>query len=111
MNTCNKNIFCEPINGNPRFITNYTPNRTFNQYIRYKNKIHNSTEYRQFLQKNANTIMGKLNNTTICASNCHKHFNQNNPESYLDNIGFLKYKNIHEYRPNFEQFNNRYNRL
>ena len=111
MANCDKDLFCEPINGLPRFLTNYTPNRTFNQYIRFKNNIHNSTEYRLFLQQNAEKIMGNLRNTTECSAKCHNHFNLNNPENYLDNVGYLKYKNAHEYRPNYEDFYNRYNKL
>jgi len=95
MSSCDQNLFCEPINGNPRFITNYTPNRTFNQYIRFKNGIHNSTEFRQFLQKNGGQIINNLNK----------------PESYLDNIGFLKYKANHEYRPTWRDFYSNYNHL
>ena len=108
MSNCATDLFCEPINGNPRFITNYTPNRTFNQYVRFKNNINNSTQYREFIQKNGNKIINNLRNTTTCSGKCHNHFNINNPESYLDNIGFLKYKNVHEYRPKFEDFHNRY---
>ena len=111
MSSCDQNLFCEPINGNPRFITNYTPNRTFNQYIRFKNGIHNSTEFRQFLQKNGGQIINNLNKTAICSGKCHNHFNLNKPESYLDNIGFLKYKANHEYRPTWRDFYSNYNHL
>jgi hypothetical protein len=42
-----------------RFITNYLPDRTVEQYIRHINNIDSAQDYRLFLQKNGDTIMNR----------------------------------------------------
>ena len=42
-----------------RFITNYLPDRTIEQYIRYVNNIGSAQEYREFLQKNGDIIINR----------------------------------------------------
>jgi hypothetical protein len=42
-----------------RFITNYLPDSTIEQYIRYVNNIGSAQEYREFLQKNGDTIINR----------------------------------------------------
>lgn len=89
---CPEGVFCEPINGNPRFITNWTPNRTFNEFIRYKNRIQGSTDYRLFLQRNADNIIHNLRQAAICGSDCHQLKNDvRYIENYLQFPGFLYY--------------------
>jgi hypothetical protein len=90
---CPDKGFCEPINGFPRFITNYTPNRTYNEFIRYMNKINGSTEYRMFLQNNTNKIIKNLRSSSICGSDCHLVKNDvTQIHNYLLFPGFLKYE-------------------
>jgi len=55
-----------------RFITNYLPDRTVEQYIRHINNIDSAQDYKLFLQTNGDTIMNrereimtKLNTGTV----------------------------------------------
>lgn len=59
---------CPPLMQDARFITNYTPRRTFEQYIRNLNNIDSSQNYKLFLQQNANNIL----------NNERKYLNENN---------------------------------
>ena len=42
-----------------RFITNYLPDRTVEQYIRHINNIDSAQDYKLFLQTNGDTIMNR----------------------------------------------------
>ena len=42
-----------------RFITNYLPDRTVEQYIRHINNIDSAQDYRLFLQTHGDTIMNR----------------------------------------------------
>jgi hypothetical protein len=67
---------CPALMQDGRFITNYTPRRTFEQYIRSINNINSSQDYKLFLQKNAENIMNnerkflKENNTCSVNGRC-----------------------------------------
>jgi len=54
-----------------RFITNYTKNSTFEQFIRNVNQIESAQEYKQFLQQNGDTIINRerayLESINTCA--------------------------------------------
>lgn len=50
---------CPALMQDGRFITNFIPKRSFEQFIRNVNNINSSAEYRQFLQNNGETIMNK----------------------------------------------------
>jgi hypothetical protein len=62
---------CPPLMQDGRFITNYTKNSTFEQFIRNINQIDSVQEYKQFLQENGDTIINRerayLNNINTCA--------------------------------------------
>lgn len=64
------NYGCPPLMQDARFITNYHPNRTFEQHIRNVNSINSAQEYKLFLQKNGDTIMNRerayLNKLNTC---------------------------------------------
>jgi hypothetical protein len=59
-----------------RFLTSYTPNRTFEQYIRNINNIDSVQNYKSFLQQNAVQIMNnerkyaQTNNTCNVNGSC-----------------------------------------
>jgi hypothetical protein len=50
---------CPALMQDGRFITNYTRNRVFNQFIREVNNIESSHEFRHFLQNNAETLINR----------------------------------------------------
>ena len=88
---------CPALMQDARFITNYTPRRTFEQYIRSINNIESSQDYKSFLQKNAESIMQnerkflRENNTCNvngkCVQTCDKLQNKEgvqNKEGFLD---------------------------
>ena len=50
---------CPALMQDGRFITNYTQRRTLDQYIRSVNKIESAQEYKDFLQRNGETIINK----------------------------------------------------
>ena len=50
---------CPPIMEDGRFITNYTRQRVFDQTIRNINNIDSAHEYKDFLQKNGDTIINR----------------------------------------------------
>ena len=62
---------CPPLMQDARFITNYTKNSTFEQFIRNVNQIESAQEYKQFLQENGDTIINRerayLENINTCA--------------------------------------------
>ena len=64
------NYGCPALMQDARFITNYQQNRTFEQNIRNVNKIQTSHEYREFLQKNAETIMSNEQAFMVKANTC-----------------------------------------
>ena len=67
---------CPPLMQDARFLTSYTPHRTFEQYIRNINNIDSAQNYKSFLQQNANQIMDNerkyalANNTCGVNGNC-----------------------------------------
>ncbi len=62
---------CPPLMQDARFITNYTKNSTFEQFIRNVNQIESAQEYKQFLQQNGDTIINRerayLESINTCA--------------------------------------------
>jgi hypothetical protein len=50
---------CPALMHDGRFITNYTQRRTFDQYIRGINKIVSAQDYKDFLQRNGESILNK----------------------------------------------------
>ena len=51
------NSSCPALMQDGRFITNFIPKRSFEQFIRNVNNINTSAEYRKFLQANGELIM------------------------------------------------------
>lgn len=51
------NSGCPALMQDGRFITNFIPKRSFEQFIRNVNNINSSADYRKFLQSNGETIM------------------------------------------------------
>lgn len=64
------NYKCPPLMQDARFITNYTKNSSFEQYIRNINQIDSAQEYKQFLQYYGDEILNKerayLQNINTC---------------------------------------------
>ena len=62
---------CPPLMQDARFITNYTKNSTFEQFIRNVNQIESAQEYKQFLQQTGDTIINRerayLESINTCA--------------------------------------------
>ena len=62
---------CPPLMQDARFITNYTKNSTFEQFIRNVNQIESAQEYKQFLQQHGDTIINRerayLESINTCA--------------------------------------------
>ena len=50
---------CPAIMEDGRFITNYTRQRVFDQYIRSINNINSAQDYKEFLQNNGDTIINR----------------------------------------------------
>ncbi len=50
---------CPALMEDGRFITNYTRQRVFDQYIRGINNINSAQDYKEFLQKNGDTIINR----------------------------------------------------
>ena len=50
---------CPPIMQDGRFITNYTRQRVFDQYVRSINNLDTAQEFKNFLQKNGDTIINR----------------------------------------------------
>ena len=48
---------CPALMSDGRFTTSYVDNHVINQYIRTTNKLHNSYDYKKFLQHNASAII------------------------------------------------------
>jgi hypothetical protein len=69
---------CPELMQDGRFLTNFTPKRTFEQMIRKVNNIESSADYRMFLQRNGETIMNReteyfvKNNTCDVNGQCVK---------------------------------------
>jgi hypothetical protein len=65
------NYKCPPLMQDARFITNYTKNSTFEQFIRNVNQIESAQDYKQFLQQNGDTIINRerayLESINTCA--------------------------------------------
>ena len=59
-----------------RCFTTYLSNCQMNDNIQIRNTIQSDAQYRQFLQKNANTIMSQMNkvcftdDTKLCNAGC-----------------------------------------
>ena len=50
---------CPALMSDGRLVTNYVDNDVFNQYIAKSNQTTTSNQYREFLQKNAVSIMNR----------------------------------------------------
>ena len=50
---------CPALMQDGRFITNYTRQRVFDQYIRGINNINSAQDYKDFLQNNGDTIINR----------------------------------------------------
>jgi hypothetical protein len=53
------NYGCPALMQDARFITNYYPNRGFEQHIRNVNNIKSAQDYKLFLQRNGDTIVNR----------------------------------------------------
>ena len=64
------NYGCPALMQDARFITNYLPSRTIEQYVRHINDIGSAQDYKLFLQKNGDVIMNRerdfMNKTNTC---------------------------------------------
>ena len=67
----NKYFDCPARMDDGRAFTDYRPNSTVNDMIRYSNNIMGSNEYRQFLIHNAVNIMNISNNYTASKMGCN----------------------------------------
>jgi hypothetical protein len=67
----NKYFDCPARMDDGRGFTDYRPNSTVNDMIRYSNNIMGSNEYRQFLIHNAVNIMNISNNYTASKMGCN----------------------------------------
>jgi len=88
---------CPPLMQDGRFITNYLPNRTVEQYIRSINNIDSAQDYRAFLQVNGDIIINRerefiTKQNTCCVNGTCKSINK---DQYKTIINFDKnpYKN------------------
>lgn len=61
---------CPPLMQDARFMTNYLPDRTVEQYIRLINNIDSAQEYRAFLQRNGDTIMNREREYVTSQNTC-----------------------------------------
>jgi hypothetical protein len=61
---------CPPLMQDARFMTNYLPDRTVEQYIRLINNIDSAQEYRAFLQRNGDTIMNREREYVTAQNTC-----------------------------------------
>lgn len=88
---------CPALMSDARFITNYLPNRTVEQYIRAINKVDSAQDYRLFLQKNGDTIMNREREFMTKQNTCSVNGNclSVNRDQYNTVINFDKnpYKN------------------
>jgi len=88
---------CPPLMQDARFITNYLPNRTVDQYIRYINKTNSAQEYKLFLQTNGDTIINRerefmTKQNTCCVNGACSSLN-NEPYQTVINFDKNPYKN------------------
>lgn len=84
-----------PIMNDSRYITDFNSSIINDNKIKSNNKIQNNTEYRQFLQKNADIII--KNNQNIACNNCNVcYYNDNNDnnDNVLEKNYILKNKNL-----------------
>ncbi len=79
-----------PIMNDSRYITDFNSSIINDNKIKSNNKIQNNTEYRQFLQKNADSII--KNNQTIACNNCNICYYNN--DNVLEKNYILKNKNL-----------------
>ena len=64
---------CPPLMQDARFITNYLPSRTIEQYIRNINEIDSAQNYRLFLQTNGDTIINREREVMTQQNTCSVH--------------------------------------
>jgi hypothetical protein len=79
---------CPALMQDGRFITNYTQRRTLDQYIKRVNKIESAQEYKDFLQRNGETIINK-----------ERAYNEDNNLCKIDG----KCRSVSVYPPNLPQ--------
>lgn len=61
---------CPGVNIDSRNLTNYYDSRSFEQFIRTTNNIGSAQDYKNFLQRNANTIMERENSYLVNNNTC-----------------------------------------
>ena len=61
---------CPALMQDGRFITNYLPNRTIEQYIRAINNVDSAQDYRLFLQQNGDVIMNREREYMLKQNTC-----------------------------------------
>jgi len=62
---------CPALMEDGRFLTNYTRSRRFDQEIRNINNIDSAQDYKDFLQKNTETILAKEREYNIINNKCN----------------------------------------
>lgn len=66
----NRHSSCPALMSDGRIFTNYLSNRMYNDFIKFKNDIKVNTDYKEFLQANATTIIAENNQLLEKASKC-----------------------------------------
>uniref|UniRef100_A0A6C0H8L9 Uncharacterized protein n=1 Tax=viral metagenome TaxID=1070528 RepID=A0A6C0H8L9_9ZZZZ len=61
---------CPPLMQDKRYLTDYVKNSTYEQYIRNKNNIYNSWDYKRFLQNTALETINESYKTAIKQNTC-----------------------------------------
>lgn len=93
----NKYFDCPARMDDGRAFTDYRPNSTVNDMIRYSNNIYGSNEYRQFLINNSVNIMNITNNYTSSKMGCNSCNTEevpfNNTCDYNNNFPVCKNNN------------------
>jgi hypothetical protein len=64
---------CPALMQDGRFLTNYLPRQTLNQFIRRTNNIETSEDYRHFLQNNGDVIANRERSFLQQANTCGVH--------------------------------------
>ena len=101
---------CPPLMSDGRFVTNYVDSDVLVQFIRHVNKIESSQDFKNFMIKNAESIMEKERKFVTSKNMCEVHgecSNHNNKKvegftntsnevnvmNYLDERNRFNYKN------------------
>ena len=76
---------CPPRMNDPRLFTSFTNKSVSMEAFRKKNNLKSSTEFREFLQKNATNIMNSNTVNTMKKATCNPGFNSSKGCNYCCN--------------------------